>query len=91
VIPWAVTMRQWLLSRVKRSVADAALVAMVSAQRVPVVVQRAAMPRQPMAVINPLKPLLVKLNLPLSAYVRPRPLQHLRTAKENNYAATCSS
>jgi small subunit ribosomal protein S3 len=56
----------------------------------PVVVQPVAMPRLPMAVTNPLKQLVAKLNPPLSAYVRPRPLQ-LRTAKENNHAATCSS
>jgi hypothetical protein len=78
------------LSLVKKSVVRAVPAVMVIVPHAVVVVQPVAMPRLPMAVTNPLKPLVAKLNLPLSAFVRPRPLQP-RTVKENNHAATRSS
>jgi hypothetical protein len=83
-------MRQSLLSLVKKSVVHAAPAVMETVLHVAVVVLPAAMPRLPTAVINPLKPLVAKPNLPLSAFVRPRPLQP-RTVKENKHAATRSS
>jgi hypothetical protein len=49
------------------------------------------MPLRPMAATSLPLPPMVPINPPLSAFVKTHPQGHLRTAKENKHAATCSS